>query len=248
MTRSLQGAMMAVVSLACTLPLGAAEKKDAKKKEAADPKAKAEKIVSGGEFLAILTNVSPNQQQDFTVQINFKYIQPNLQAQASYLQQQRQLLLQQQQALMIRNPLQRQQALLQVMRQAQQTPQNLYEVKEYKKDIELRAADEMKVRSLQPPIDYDEKGNIKKYTKKELKELKGDGSLPGYQADFDRLQPNQVVKVYLAKKKAAPPKKKGKKKKNKDPDNADEEDDAADSKPEVVMVVIVREAPTDKQN
>src|SRR5207244_3200625 len=80
---------------------------------------------------------------------------------------------------------------------------NLYQVKEIKKDIELRAADEMKVRVLNPPVDYDDKGRPKKYTAKELKELKGpDTSLPGYAGDLESLRPNQVVKVYLKKKDA----------------------------------------------
>src|SRR5262249_52947166 len=156
------------LALAWTLPLlAAAEKKDAKNKkdkDAADPKAKGEKIVYSGSFVGTLTQVSPNAQNDFTVQISFKYYEPNLQAIQNYQLQQQQLALQQQQIMLIRNPVQRQQAILQLLRQAQQPPQNLYTAKEFKRDIQLRAADDMKIRTLQPPIDYDEKGNIKKYT------------------------------------------------------------------------------------
>jgi hypothetical protein len=77
----------------------------------------------------------------------------------------------------------------------------------------------MKVRTLSPPVDYDDKGNVKKYTAKELKKLRGKGNLPGYPADFDSLREGQAVKVYLAKPKAAKKKagKKGKaNKKDKD--------------------------------
>jgi hypothetical protein len=35
------------------------------------------------------------------------------------------------------------------------------------------------VRSLQPPVAFDDKGNVKKYTAQELKEMRGDGKLPG---------------------------------------------------------------------
>jgi len=70
------------------------------------------------------------------------------------------------------------------------------------KDQDLQADDKTKVRILQFPTEYDDKGKPKKYTKAELKTLKGpDASLPGYKADFDQLQVGQLVTVYLAKQK-----------------------------------------------
>jgi hypothetical protein len=237
------------LTLALALPLQAAdEKKDGKKKEdaGADPKAKIEKIASSGDFVGALTNVSASSQKDFTVQIRFKYLTLNPQAQANLLRQQQTLLQQQQRIMAIRNPAQRQQELLRLLTQAQQGPQNLYEVKEYKKDIELRAADDMKVRTLEPPVDYDDKGHVKKYTKKELQEMKGPGNLPGYTADFDSLRPNQVVRVYLAKKKAAEKKVAKKKDKEKDKDKKADDDDPEERKPEVVMIVVLKEPPAAK--
>jgi len=101
----------------------------------------------------------------------------------------------------------------------------------------------MKVRTLQLPIDFDEKGKPKRYSAQELKDLKGpDPKLPGYTADFDSLKPEQVVKVYLARKKgakAAPLQQPGKKK-GKD-DNAEAADARTENRPEVTMVLILAE-------
>ncbi|HEV2950401.1 MAG TPA: hypothetical protein VGX70_23680, partial [Gemmataceae bacterium] len=52
-----------------------------------------------------------------------------------------------------------------------------------------------------PPVAYDDKGNKKKYTAKELKELRGDSKLEGYTAGFEDLKTNQYVKVSLVRKK-----------------------------------------------
>jgi len=49
---------------------------------------------------------------------------------------------------------------------------------------------------------HDEQGKLKEYTALELKELRGDGKLPGYAAALTDLQDGQVVRVYLARKKA----------------------------------------------
>jgi hypothetical protein len=110
-------------------------------------------------------------------------------------------------------------------------------------DIELQPTDDMKVRTLQLPLDFDEKGRPKKYSARELKDLKGsDPKLPGYTADFDSLKPEQIVKVFLARKKAAkaPPPPQAPRKKGK-VDNADAADSKVDNRPEVTMVLILAE-------
>jgi hypothetical protein len=105
-----------------------------------------------------------------------------------------------------------------------------YQEKSY--DVELQAADDMKVRLLQPPTAFDDNGKPKKYTKKELDELKGpDKKLPGYTATFENLRPGQSVKVYLGKKKDSG------KSSAKDPDK----DTKSDKRPLVTMIVILRE-------
>jgi hypothetical protein len=70
-----------------------------------------------------------------------------------------------------------------------------------RQDVKVMTTDDVKVRTKNPPVAYDDKGNKKKYTAKELKELKGDAKLPGYAAEFSDLKQNQVVEVSLVRKK-----------------------------------------------
>ncbi len=82
------------------------------------------------------------------------------------------------------------------------------------KDVELQTTDDVKVRLVNPPVAFDDKGKIKKYTQKELQELKGnDPKLPGYNGEFSDIQTEQIVQVTLVRKKGEPsakPMKKGK--------------------------------------
>jgi hypothetical protein len=70
-----------------------------------------------------------------------------------------------------------------------------------RQDVKVMSTDDVKVRTKNPPVAYDDKGNKKKYTPKELKELKGDSKLPGYSAEFSDLKQNQIVEVSLVRKK-----------------------------------------------
>jgi hypothetical protein len=72
-----------------------------------------------------------------------------------------------------------------------------------KNNEKLMTVDDLKVRSQEPPVAYDDKGNKKKYTAKEKKELRGpDPKLPGYTAGFEDLKVNQIVEVWLVYKKS----------------------------------------------
>jgi hypothetical protein len=59
-----------------------------------------------------------------------------------------------------------------------------------------------KVRMLTPPDNFDEKGNVKKYTKAELRKLKGDTpaekKLAGYKAEFSDVKVDDVVEVSIS--------------------------------------------------
>src|SRR5262249_29763068 len=55
------------------------------------------------------------------------------------------------------------------------------------------------------PVQYDDKGEIKKLSLLDLQEMRGlDPNVPGFQAKVSDLQPNQVVRVTLRQAKAAP--------------------------------------------
>ncbi len=61
-----------------------------------------------------------------------------------------------------------------------------YTIKKDYKDIDFHTSDDVKVRMMNPPTKFDDKGNPKEYTKAELKELKGkDADLPGYETTLD---------------------------------------------------------------
>jgi hypothetical protein len=94
------------------------------------------------------------------------------------------------------------------------------------KNVELSQADEVIVRTANPPIFY-ENGKPRKPTQKELKEAKGDSNLPGYQSELGNLKKDQLVTVYYQT-----PKK---------PSKKDDVDALADSNPKVRMIVIVKE-------
>lgn len=79
-----------------------------------------------------------------------------------------------------------------------------YAPKTMKKELDLQTSDTVTVRLANPPVEYDDKGNIKTYTSKELKELKGSDKSWGYPAEFDAVKNGQVVKVILGTVKVAP--------------------------------------------
>jgi len=69
--------------------------------------------------------------------------------------------------------------------------------------VEVVADDDVKVRVAYPPVEYDAKGNLKKYTSQELRALKGSGNQWGYPGDFDSLKTEQIVRVILMRPKDA---------------------------------------------
>lgn len=100
------------------------------------------------------------------------------------------------------------------------------------KDVDLILSDEIKVRVGSPPVEFDDKGSIKKYSPEELKTLKGDSKGWGYAADTTALKTGEVVRVILAKKKTAPTGDKAK----------DKEAAADDGQPVVKIVWVLKEA------
>jgi hypothetical protein len=112
-----------------------------------------------------------------------------------------------------------------------------------KKDFEFQADPKARVRLLNLPQEFDERGKPKQYTQAELRELKGPNTtLPGYQSTFEDLHPGQIVKLSVASAKKTsivPPAAN----KNKDVD-ADKEMPVFvpdGTKPRTTMIVIVKD-------
>lgn len=108
----------------------------------------------------------------------------------------------------------------------------IYEIATTEKEVEWAAADEIKVRMQNPPARFDDKGRVKRYTAKELKELRGTDKLPGFPGEFSDIKNGQIVQVTLLQKKTAPRPKRGK----------DGEGDLLDDNlPKISQIIIVRE-------
>lgn len=68
-------------------------------------------------------------------------------------------------------------------------------------NVDVVPHDDLKVRSMQPPVVFDDKGNRRPLTAKEKQDLRGTDRLPGYAVDFDSLKLDQIVEVHLASRK-----------------------------------------------
>lgn len=112
-----------------------------------------------------------------------------------------------------------------------------------RKEFDLQAIDEVKIRLVDLPVEYDEDGNVIKYSAKQRKELKGKGNLPGYRGSWENLTPGQTVKLYLLPPKRKPADKGKGKVEVKDKAAFDllEEPD----KPLIKMIVVLAEADAD---
>ena len=74
----------------------------------------------------------------------------------------------------------------------------------------MRGGENAKVRSLILPVEFDDAGNPKKLSKKDLDERRDKSGLPGFPTEFDSIKPGQYVEIYMVKQVAT--KKDGKKK------------------------------------
>jgi len=87
------------------------------------------------------------------------------------------------------------------VRKEQAKQRDLYNIAS--KDIEFHSANNLIVRYLTPPVVYDDKGERKKYTSIELREMRGyDLNVPGFEAKASDLQTNQIVRISLRPAKA----------------------------------------------
>lgn len=72
------------------------------------------------------------------------------------------------------------------------------QVKTIKREVEFQVSENVKVRTLILPEQFDEKGNVKRPTGKDLEALKGaDKNLPGIESGLDKLEPGVPVRVTM---------------------------------------------------
>lgn len=88
----------------------------------------------------------------------------------------------------------------QLQRTAGRGQQSPYRVVRKSANIEIEMSPDVKIRTNFLPFAYDDMGEPKKYSKEEIKELKGPNSKePGYKAELTDLKVGQDIKVTLAR-------------------------------------------------
>jgi hypothetical protein len=168
-----------------SLPALSAEDKDKK----ADPKkakdANTEKMVKAGVVTGKVMEVI-EAKKSIRIQVTLQVPKLNLYALQSIQHAQSQL-------AQANSP----QAMINARYALAQAQAGLYTIENVQKVYELQVTDEVKVRMNNPPARFDYKGRIKRYTQKELKELKGNDKRPGFPAEFSNLKQDQIVQVTL---------------------------------------------------
>ncbi len=187
------------------MPAVGADKDKAKDKadaKAAEKGVTSEKMYRAGQLAGKILTVVESK-KSIRLQVTLQYPKLNQGSLNSLVQAQ----LNMQRAAYNTNPQSRAQGIYNAQMQMLRAQATLYSVQTMTKDVELQTTDEVKVRQAHPPEAFDDKGKPKKYTPKELKELRGpDPKLPGYNAEFSDLREGQYVTVTLVKKKDAPAK------------------------------------------
>jgi hypothetical protein len=220
MTRTLRWAGLLVV-LAFVVPaVSAADKKPV---VAANKKEAAAKMIAAGEVTGKVINVEGDKKV-LTLEISLVYQVPNLGAINNIAN----IKLQMAQAAQNRDI----NGMRNLQIQLLQNQAQMYSLKKESHNVDIEAGDNVVVRRQEPPVEFDEKGNIKRLSAKELRELKGNNPrLPGYAADFDDIKPEQVIKIKLAKMKETPKY------------HVKEDKDAPEKKPVATQIVILKDAP-----
>jgi hypothetical protein len=220
-----RAASLLVVGLLLVVPVPGAEEAAKKNKDKDKETPAGEQLTKVGEVTAKIMAVVEDK-KSVRIQVEQLVPVPNPGGQQQLLQAQFAM-------ARARSP----QAMMQAQMQMVRAQQNLVQIQRVTKDYELQATDDVKVRMMSPPPQFDDKGRVKKYTGKELKELKGNDKLPGYPGEFSDLKQDQIVQVTLVSKKAPPRPPAGAVKKGKDSDPSL----LLDNLPQISMVMILVE-------
>jgi len=199
-----------VLTLVLALPVQAQKKPG---KTPAQP-LEAEKVLPPGNVTGRVTTLSGSL-LTLRVEYNSLALAPNARTTLNKANRQNQQLINQfnrlgqlqNQAMQARNQQQYNRAMQQIntlvgqiQRTASRTQQGLYRVVKKTVDIEMEMAPDVTIRTNFLPLAYDDMGDPKKYTKEEIKELKGPNPKElGYKAELDALKVGQDVRVTLAR-------------------------------------------------
>jgi len=134
--------------------------------------------------------------------------------------------------------------------QIQQKTFNYESLNQYKmkmaqaSEVDVRTAASLKVRTMFLPVEYDAKGNMKRWSSKEIAALKGTSKLPGFPSQADAIRSGQIVELYVTKEAKKTASKDAKNAKNAKKKAAlDDDFDEPSIHFDVLMIVVLREAP-----
>lgn len=270
MSRRLFGAAVLAAAIV-GIPLGDAfAQKDKKKGDKAEVAAPIDAAKLGaGEFVGVLKS-TPGTDRTFTLECEQTKLVPNKAGKGGgnpkgggnnpanrVIQLQNQLQQAQTQYATARTAQQKQQAAGRVRQYTGQLQQAMaqlqaggakgggapagFHYEKSKVSVEFQVSEKAKIRTAILPEAFDDKGNIKKYTSKELADLKGKNkALPGYESSIEKLEVGQTVKVTQSVAPKDPPKESAKDAPAKDMDKDD--DVKADKSKQVKLIVILTEA------
>jgi|SRR5215813_1959243 len=195
MIRSFRWTLLPLCAFLIAPAFAADEKKkdDPKPPKIMEKKEAENKLIKAGQIAGELVHVEPTK-NSIRVKVTIHYQELNQGAYKGYLQAQIDL----QRAAAnrdINGVNNARNAMLQHQR-------NLITLKSTSKEIPVDAAEDCKVRSAQPKAAFDDMGNVKKFTAKELAALRGKDGL--FDGEFSDLSPGQVVRVALVKPKPPP--------------------------------------------
>jgi hypothetical protein len=216
------------------------DKKDDKKEK--DEKKKVEKLIYGAKFVTKIMNVKGETNREYTIEVY--EVDPKKVYDLNVWKAQRSQQLAQQQFNIQKIGINDVQGRFNATRQYAIDVQN-FQIDAAKrgtqvytaKQVEVHATDNAKVRTLVPPVEFDDRGNLIVWTKKLLAERRDKTGLPGFPIDFEAIKSGIRVEIYMAK---VPPKKKSDLKKKKGPDD-DDPPAAKERRLEFVMMVILPE-------
>jgi hypothetical protein len=192
--------LLSCLLLLCLVPPSLAARDEKDEKKADEKKPDASPFIPVARLFGKVKSLG-SADDILTLEVTYQYVEPNVPAQADYARRVQQILAEQQAIMNNRNPVQRQQQMGQLQREVQDLQRrqaDLFKVREAKQDVRLELPAELKVRAPRPADAFDEKGNIRQYTAKELQELRGPEGLPGFPGGRENLQAGQMVVVVVA--------------------------------------------------
>jgi hypothetical protein len=111
------------------------------------------------------------------------------------------------------------------------------------KEYDLETKENVVVRKMFLPFEYDDEGKVKQYTEKQKSELRGDDkSKPGYKSSMEEIINGMEAKLYLT----PPPKKKKDEAADKEKDKDAPPEEVA--RPTINMIVLTKDAPPDTKS